>query len=256
VSATLARAAGRHLDVYVPDTADPGVVERLRHLGAAVQRCARTAGQAGDPSYLAFREAVAAGATPFSCQGSDNGLTIDGGATLGWELAGQLGVAGARPAHLYVQVGGGALASAVAQGLRDARQLGAIDRLPKIMTIQTEGAFPLARAYDAFDRVDPTGDPDLSYPASHRSQFMWPWESTPHSLAHGILDDETYDWLAVLRAMLQTGGRPIVVDEPTLEQANRLARQLTGIRVDHTGSAGLAGALKNGDDGGVVLFTG
>ena len=24
---------------------------------------------------------------------------------------------------------------------------------------------------------------------------MWAWETTPASVAHGILDDETYDWV-------------------------------------------------------------
>ncbi len=52
---------------------------------------------------------------------------------------------------------------------------------------------------------------------------MWPWETEPVSLAHGILDDETYDWLAVVRAMLLTGGRSVVVDEDTIEAANQLA---------------------------------
>jgi hypothetical protein len=35
----------------------------------------------------------------------------------------------------------------------------------------------------------------------------------------------------------------VVVDEATLEEANALARDATGIDVDHTGSAGLAGLL-------------
>ena len=79
--------------------------------------------------------------------------------------------------------------------------------------------------------------------AQHRSEFMWPWENEPHSIAHGILDDETYDWLAVVEAMLATGGQPIVVDEDTLAHANALARRATGSDVDYTGSAGLAGLL-------------
>jgi hypothetical protein len=47
-----------------------------------------------------------------------------------------------------------------------------------------------------------------------------------------------------------------VVGETTLEEANRLARKTTGIDVDYTGSAGLAGALQAGDREGLVLFTG
>jgi threonine synthase len=76
---------------------------------------------------------------------------------------------------------------------------------------------------------------------------MWPWEREPHSLAHGILDDETYDWACVVDGMLASGGWPIVVSEVQLARANRLAREATGIDVDHTGSAGLAGLVALGE---------
>jgi threonine synthase len=63
--------------------------------------------------------------------------------------------------------------------------------------------------------------------------------------------------------MLATGGRALVVDEETLENANTLARGATRIEVDHTGSAGLAGLLalratgQVADDERVaLLFTG
>jgi threonine synthase len=99
--------------------------------------------------------------------------------------------------------------------------------------------------------------------AAHRSAYMWPWESEPVSLAHGILDDETYDWLAVVRAMLLTGGRSVVVDEAAIEDANRLARPDLGIDADHTGTAGLAGLMTLRRDGLVtpdetvaVIFSG
>jgi threonine synthase len=72
---------------------------------------------------------------------------------------------------------------------------------------------------------------------------MWPWESAPTSLAHGILDDETYDWWEVVKAMRETGGEAIVANEAAIAQAHNLARQQTTIRVSATGAAGLAGAL-------------
>ena len=86
--------------------------------------------------------------------------------------------------------------------------------------------------------------PRCAYAAGHRSQFMWPWEEPPHSVASGILDDETYDWLAVLRGVAATGGSTVVVDEVTLERAHRLVRETTAVRPSHTGSAGLAGLLQ------------
>ena len=63
--------------------------------------------------------------------------------------------------------------------------------------------------------------------------------------------------------MLATGGVPELVSEERLEEANALARETTGIDVDHTGSSGLAGLLELAERGAIgsdervaVLFTG
>src|SRR5262249_58992107 len=61
-----------------------------------------------DPAYLRLRQELAAGAVPFTCQGSENGLAIEGGQTIAYELATQL--AGTAMDHMVIQVGGGALA--------------------------------------------------------------------------------------------------------------------------------------------------
>ena len=254
-AAVVAAAGGWALDVFVPVDADPAVLDRLDVLGAEIHSCPRQEGVPGDPTVHRLREALSAGALPFTCQGNLNGLAIEGGHTLAFELA----AAGAPIDRLVVQVGGGALASACGAGLAEAAVLGAIPRMPRIDTVQTKGAWPLKRAYD---RVA-THAGGLVYATRHRSEFMWPWEEEPHSVAHGILDDETYDWAAVVEAMLATGGTPIVVGERTLRRANELAHAATGIDVDPTGSSGLAGlvALREsgavGDDERVaVLFTG
>lgn len=68
-------------------------------------------------------------------------------------------------------------------------------------------------------------------------------ETEPHRIATGILDDETYDWLAITRAFLMTGGTPLVVAEATLAEATRLAKSEAGIAADATGASGLAGAI-------------
>ena len=69
--------------------------------------------------------------------------------------------------------------------------------------------------------------------------------------------------IAVVEGMLATGGDALVVDEQALEGANALAREATGISVDHTGTAGLAGLLAlraagalARDERVAVLFTG
>jgi threonine synthase len=258
-AAVVARAAGRGLDVYVLAGADPVVLERLEQLQARVVVCEREPGVSGDPSVHRLREAIAAGAIPFTCQGNENGLAIEGGETLGFEMVSELASQGRTLDRVVVQVGGGALASSVAQAFAEARALGAIDRQPRLDAVQTAGCWPLRRAYDrvaARLRAHPgaaetggsfTGaalEEALRYAARHRAEFMWAWESEPQSIAHGILDDETYDWLAVVRGMLTTGGTPVVVDEERLMEANDLARDTTGIDADHTGSSGLAGLME------------
>ena len=92
---------------------------------------------------------------------------------------------------------------------------------------------------------------------------MWPWEPPGTSVATGILDDEAYDWAAVLDALERTGGTAITVSEDELRAANERGRVATGIEASTTGTAGLAGleALRragaiNPEDKAAVLFTG
>jgi threonine dehydratase len=244
-AAVLARAAARPLQVYVPPDAECAVLDRLAALGAIVVACPRASGEQGDPCLRHFRQALTQGALPFCCQGNENGLTIDGGQTLVLEM---LGAGGPPLDHLVVQVGGGALASACVQAYARAKSQGLVRQVPRVHVVQTQGAAPLSRAWTRVqqrmaDQAE-SADAALAYAAGHRSQFMWPWEEPPHSVASGILDDETYDWLAILRGVASTGGSAVVVDEDTLKQANRLVRETTTIRPSHTGSAGLAGLLQ------------
>ncbi len=243
----IAAAMKRPLDVFVPTWADERVVEILDGLGAQVTRCPRVEGEAGDPAYLRFREAVIEGTRPFSVQGTDTPTTFDGGQTLGWELADQLPGGPSTDDSLYIQVGGGALAVSVSTAMPEAR----------LFPVQAEGCAPLRRAWD---RLSPAFDFDAA--AASPDDYMWPWESEPHSLATGILDDVTYDWLPLLRRTRESGGEPIVAAEPLVEQAYALAHEHTDIPVCATGTAGLAGLLQHAADGEVsggrvvLLFTG
>lgn len=296
-AAVVARALDRRLRVFVPPSADDAVVARLRALDAELVVCPRRAGDPpGDPCYHAFRAAVAGGDLPFTCQGSDNGLTLDGGVGLGLELAEQDRALGAGPLdRVVVQVGGGALATAVARGLASAVAGGVLPRPPAVHAVQTEGCFPLVRAWRRVARglcgdapVGPAADVAVggaaaaddaraarwihaSVPreaidaalvdaATRRPAFMWPWEAEPRSAASGILDDETYDWLAIVRAMLVTGGSPVAAREPDVVAARALA-QAAGVPASATGSAGLAGLttmreLVTADERVAVLLTG
>jgi threonine synthase len=224
-AATLAAAADWPLDVFVPTWASAAVLATLDSLGARVHRCERRAADpAGDPALLRFREAVTAGSIPFSVQGPENAYCLDGGRTLGWELADQAAEAGVPVAAVYVQVGGGALAACTGR---------AIGASVALRVVQAEGAAPFDAALGRAALHD--------RPERHWADVMRPW-SDPHSLADGIVDDETYDWIGVREAVLASGGRSIVAPEPEIVAAHSLA-QRAGFAVSATGSAGLAGVL-------------
>lgn len=245
-AAVLAAAAGRRLQVFVPVDADPAVLARLRALDSEVCVCERRAGQTGDPCYVRLREALAEGALPFTCQGDLNGLAIEGGETLAYEMANAMQATGTHMDHLIVQVGGGALASSCTQALEEALSLGEIRVRPRMHTVQTEGVHPLERAYRRFvadmGRRERSEELEafLQRAARHRSRYMWPWEAAASSVATGILDDEAYDWLAVVGGMLRSGGLSVVVGESALRRAHELGGRC-GFEADPTGTSGLAG---------------
>ena len=299
-ASAVARAGGYELHAFVPGDVDPTVAAMLMERRALVERIPRSTTGAGDPCYLAFRKAInEQGWIPFACAGNDNWSNIEGGATLGWELVMQLLEESQTIDSVVVQVGGGALARAIAQALEEAFQMGMIAAMPRIHACQPEGGFPFVRAYYlalleiaragglAFDlSYDLTAEPKtqlagllafihtgadqvrqtvefaqlnfdslavqsiLKHLLRQPGRFMWPWDgAAPHSLAHGILDDLTYDWYYLLEAVLRTGGRAEVLREETIGYAYGTAQRHTGIPVCPTGAAGLAGLIQLTDAG-------
>lgn len=224
-AATLARAADWPIDVFVPTWMGDGFAKRLDELGAAIHRCERRDDDPpGDPAMLRFREAVEQGAVPFTVQGPENALCLDGGRTIGWEIAEQAGAAMPLDA-VFVQVGGGAFAGSVGAGLAEGGSAA------KLMAVQAEGCAPLDRAW----QLGATAEHDWA-------EVMTPWRD-PASLADGILDDETYDWIAVVNALRVTNGGSVVAAESNIVRAHRLAHE-AGFDASATGTASLAGLLE------------
>jgi threonine synthase len=284
----VAKATDRPIRVFIPTWADEPSVKTLQSLDAKIEVCPRREGEAGDPAYLAFLVALDRGAVPFSVQGSVTPSAIDGGRTIGWEMATQLGIAEVEGrVRLFAQVGGGALASAAWQGLLEGVNQQWLLADPMLHAVQTEACAPLVRAWDRMTveiaehnelvlphsrpmRADAIsfGDPlmidgAIETACEHQDRFMWPWEAVGHSAASGILDDVTYDWLTVVEPMLRSGGWPVVVNESQVLRAHEMGHSHTGIPVSATGTSGLAGLLDHEtadlilpEDNVVVMFTG
>jgi threonine dehydratase len=247
-ASTLAAAVQWPIAVHVPVASAPSVLSKLESLHADIRVCPRLeTDPTGDPCVLRFREEVAAGAIPFGVQGTENAWCLDGGRTIGWEMLKEIGH---RVDRIFIQVGGGAFASSIAASMRN------VGTHPKLHAVQAEGCAPLSRAWSR--AIETGGARDAG---SRWSDCMWAWEEEPHSLADGILDDETYDWIGILNGMFDTGGFPVVADEKIVVRAHELASHFTDISVSPTGSAGLAGVLQMrdliaDDERIVVVFSG
>jgi len=251
-ASTLARAVNWPIQVFVPHYADEATLKILNSLDANVVRCPRVATDpAGDPCVFRFREAIEQGCIPFGVQGPENAWCLDGGRTIGWEMAVVAeDLPGSLISRMFVQAGGGAFAACAASGFF----AGATK--PKLHAVQTQGCAPLARA---FEIAQSTGGARNA--GARWSQCMWPWETTPVSLADGILDDETYDWIGGCNAMADSGGYPVVATEQQVLESYALAHRVTNIDVSPTGSAGLAGLLAIrkeivDDERVIVIFSG
>jgi threonine synthase len=263
-AAVVAKAARRSLQVFVPTWADRAVVKSLKELDAKVVVAKRDPSRPGDPTVHRLAIAVEEGATPFSVQSTYTSTTLDGGRTIGWELAEQLALArvGGRVA-LFIQVGGGALAASAWRGLGEGIREQWLAADPILNTVQTEAAAPLNRAWRLLREDSDDRDVQMENARKNPDRYMWPWEDVGSSKATGILDDVTYDWLPVIEGMVGSGGRAHVIPESLVEVGQKLAVEQTNINVDHTGAAGLAALLdptvaesQTDSEHIVVFFTG
>jgi len=260
-AATIARAARWPIDVCIPEDASPAVVEKLQYLNADIRVCPRGApsvstsfGQvstegAADPTVAVFKNLVEHhGSIPFSVQGSECGLAAEGGQTLAWEILDAAMRQGKELdfENIYVQVGGGALGAGLAQGFSRAvsGELGEVveglqmEKSPSLMCVQAEGNAPLHRAYQKMKESKCTP----AEAKSRRPEFMYAWEN-PTSIASGILDDETYDWVQLAEGLHNTGGDVVLVNDEAVVKAKEVAEQVFNVNACHTGSAGLASLI-------------
>ena len=251
-ASTLAKAVGWPIQVFVPENAAAELTDLLQSVDARIVRCPRLPNDPpGDPCVHRFREAVAQGAIPFGVQGTENAWCLDGGRTIGWEMADSMErVSGPPLDRVFMQVGGGAFAACGSSGLF------AGGLRPALHAVQTQSCAPLARAWQ---HAIETGGGKNAGP--RWNDCMWPWENVQPSLADGILDDETYDWVGVCNSMAESGGSPVVATEQHIIDAYALAHKVTEINVSPTGTAGLAGllALRSqiaDDERVVVVFSG
>ncbi|MEA5037133.1 Threonine synthase [bioreactor metagenome] len=158
---------------------------------------------------------------------SINPYRLEGQKTIGFEIVDQLGCV---PDRIVLPVGNAGNISAVYKGLCEWKEIGYIDRLPKMTAIQAAGSCPVVDAIKGnFSEITV--------------------EQNPETVATAIRIGNPVNAEKALRAIRETGGTAeSVTDEEILAMQRDLARY-EGIGVEPASAASVAGIRKMAEMG-------
>lgn len=212
--------------IFVPHTAPPAKLAQLLVYGATVL--------AVEGSYDQAFDLCAAACERFGWYNRNTGMnpfTSEGKKTVSYEicesLAHQTGAAPDRwlaPDAVLVPVGDGSIIGGVYKGMADALALGWIDRLPRIIGVQSEKSNALAQAWRGGE-----------------SERLAPISAT--TLADSISVDWPRDARKALRAVRDSGGAFVEVSDEAILEAMKLLARTTGVFAEPAASAATAGLL-------------
>lgn len=234
--AGLAASVGLKSLIFVPQRAPQAKVAQLLVFGARVIMVQGTYDQAFDLCLEAAKEYGW-----YSRNTAYNPYLSEGKKTAALEFCEQLDWEA--PNRIFVSVGDGCIIGGLWKGLKDLLALGFIDRLPKLVGVQAEGAAPLVRAWE-----------------EGREEIV---PVVPDTLADSIAVGQPRDRVKALRAVRETGGRYVGVSDEEILEAMRLLGREAAVFAEPAGAAGFAGLRKltlqgqiDAEERIVVLVTG
>ncbi len=158
---------------------------------------------------------------------SINPYRLEGQKTIGFEVVDQLGCV---PDRIVLPVGNAGNISAVYKGLCEWKEIGYIDRLPKMTAIQAEGAAPVVAAIKA-----------------HLPEVVV--EQNPETIASAIRIGAPVNAEKALRAIRETGGTAESVTDAEILAMQRDLARYEGIGVEPASAASVAGIRKMAEMG-------
>jgi len=158
---------------------------------------------------------------------SINPYRLEGQKTIGFEVVDQLGCV---PDRIVLPVGNAGNISAVYKGLCEWKEIGYIDRLPKMTAIQAEGAAPVVAAIKG-------QLPEVVV------------EQNPETVASAIRIGAPVNAEKALRAIRETGGTAESVTDGEILAMQRDLARYEGIGVEPASAASVAGIRKMAEMG-------
>lgn len=161
---------------------------------------------------------------------SYNPWRLEGQKTIAFEIIDELGEV---PDYVFVPVGNAGNISAIWKGFKELYTFGYIDRLPKMVGVQAEGAAPLTRAWLM----------GLSEPL-----FI----DKPETIASAIRIGKPINWLKAMKAVNESKGFFIMVSDIEIINAMRVLAKYEGVGVEPASATSLAGLIKCVEEGKIA----
>ena len=212
--AAYANRAGIECDIYVPENTSPKKIKQIAAHGANVHVVPGTREDTAKAALSAVENGEG-----FYASHVYNPFFYQGTKTYAYEIFEQL--KGELPEALVVPVGNGTLVFGVYYGFKDLLKLGLIERLPKIIAVQSQNCAPI---YESFKNgMDYTKE-----------------VSNTGTLAEGIAIADPKRGPQILKAIKETGGEIVLAPEDEiLKVRDELA--LKGFYIEPTTAATFAG---------------
>ena len=211
--AGMAASMGMRSVIFVPQRAPEPKVTQLLIFGATVLR---VLGSYEDAFQLCQQACERWGWYNRNC--AINPYLVEGKKTVGLEVCEQLDWQ--IPDWVAVSVGDGCTIAGVWKAFREMKTLGLVERTPKMLGVQAEGAAPITEAFR-------TGEP------------MRPID--PRSIADSIAVGVPRNWKKALMAIQESGGAMINVSDEEILEAMRYTGRLTGIFAEPAAATSIAG---------------
>lgn len=235
--AAVGAAAGIHVVVFVPASAPDAKLIQMLSYGATVLRIEGTYDDAFELSAEACERFGW-----YNRNTALNPFTAEGKKTAAIEIAAQL--APECPDVVVVPTGDGVILAGIAKGFADLVRCGLIDRSPRLVAVQPDGAAAIVHALHAgADTVTPVRD--------------------AHSVADSLTVEAPRNALQCLRAIRSSRGSGVTVSDDAIVAAIGELARYTGVFAEPAAAATLAGfqsALAQGvvdrDERVVLLVTG
>jgi threonine synthase len=201
--------------IFVPEHTSPGKLAQIQLYGA---RLNRVPGTREDTARAALRTAE----DSYCASHSWNPFFLQGTKTFAFEVCEQLGWR--CPDTVILPVGNGTLLLGAYLGFQELQQAGIIDRIPRVIAVQSENCAPLYRAF----KNSLTDIPEVA---------------AVETLAEGIAVAAPVRGVQILEAVRQSGGYFIAVSEAGIKDS-LLDICRRGYYIEPTSAAAIAGIKK------------